>query len=105
MPWTPERSSINQRLQFGAESTSSLGTNVAATKLLQCFDVVLGPMADVMMYSPTGRKYPSSQIENSEWVEGTLGGTLDYNGLIYALASACGSAAPIAHGASATAKD
>src|SRR5437868_3460240 len=105
MPGNQERSTINQRLQFGAESITSLGTNVAASKLLQCFTLDIGPMADVKMFDPTGRKYPSVQVENSEWVEGTLGGELDYNGIIYALASSCGSATPVAHGASATAKD
>ncbi len=105
MPFVQERSTINQRLQFGAESTSALGTNVAASKLVQCYDINLGPMADIKMYEPTGRKYPSVQIENSEWVEGTVSGELDYNGIIYLLAGVMGSASPVAHGASSTAKD
>jgi len=105
MPYTPQITTINQHLQFGAESTSALGTNVAANKLINCFDIQWGPMADVKMYEATGRKYPGAQIENSEWVEGTVGGELDYNGIIYLLAGAFGTASPIAHGASATAKD
>jgi hypothetical protein len=105
MPFNPELSSINQRLQFGAESTSNLGVNVPANKLIQCYDLQWGPMANVNMYSGTGRKYPSAQIENSEWVEGTLGGELDYNGIIYLLAGTMGSVSPVAHGASAVAKD
>src|SRR6266704_5066262 len=105
MPYSPELTTINQRLQFGAESTSALGTNVPANKLIQCFDLQWGPMADVKMYEATGRKYPATQIENSEWVEGTLGGTLDYNGIIYLLAGTMGSVTPIAHGASTVAKD
>ncbi len=103
MPWTPERSSINQTLQFGLETTP--GTNVAANKLLQCFAIVFGPMADVAPFTATGRKYPSIVIENSEWVEGTLSGILDYNGIVYALAGVCGAPVITAHGASATAKD
>src|SRR5258708_2344842 len=105
MAWTQEISTINQRLQFGAESTSALGTNVAANRLIQCFGIQWGPMADVKMFEPTGRKYPSAQIENSEWVEGTLTGYLDYNCIIYLLASTMGSISPVAHGASTTAKD
>jgi hypothetical protein len=105
MAWTQEISTINQRLQFGAESTTALGVNVPANKLIQCFDLQWGPMADVKVYDPTGRKYPSTTIENSEWVEGTVGGYLDYNCIIYLLASAMGSVSPVAHGASATAKD
>jgi hypothetical protein len=104
MPWTPERSSINQTLQFGLEATP--GTNVAATKQLQCFGIVFAPMADVVQFEATGRKYPTIVIENSEWVEGTLTGVLDYNGMVYPLSGTCGAATSItAHGASATAKD
>ncbi len=104
MVWTPERSTINQTLQFGLETTP--GTNVAANKSIQCFAVTFGPMADVNEFSATGRKYPSILIENSEWVEGTLSGELDYNGIVYALAGVSGAATSIAaHGSSATAKD
>ncbi len=103
MPFTPKRSSVNQTLQFGLETTP--GTGVPANKLIQCFDIVLGPMADTNPYTATGRKYPSIVIENSEWVEGTLGGVLDYNGIVYALSGVCGAATISAHGASTTAKD
>jgi len=103
MPWTPERSTINQTLQFGLEATP--GTNVPANKLIQCFAVTFGPMADVAEFSATGRKYPTIVIENSEWVEGTLTGSLDYNGIVYALAGVSGAPTISAHGASATAKD
>src|SRR5438046_1854832 len=103
MAFTPKRSTVNQTLQFGLETTP--GVNVPANKLLQCFDIVFGPMADTNPYTGTGRKYPSIVIENSEWVEGTLGGVLDYNGIVYALSGVCGAATSIAaHGASSTAK-
>ena len=105
MVYTPEVQSINQKVQFGVESTSALGTSVAATKLLQCFDFKFGINADVQYFSATGRKYDTVAIENSEWVTGDMTGDVDYNGLIYPLAGAMGSAAPVAHGASATAKD
>jgi hypothetical protein len=103
MPFTPKRSSINQTLQFGLESTP--GTNVAANKLIQCYAITFGSMADVNEFSATGRKYPSIVIENTEWVEGTLTGVLDYNGIVYALSGVCGAATSIvASGVSTTAK-
>src|SRR5258708_30247907 len=105
MAWTQEIPPTNQRLQFGAESTSALGVTVPANRLIQCFDLQWGPMADVKMYEPTGRKYPSAQIENSEWVEGTVGGYLDYNCIIYLLAGANGNASPFAHRAPPTPND
>lgn len=105
MAWQAERTSTNQKVQVGAESTSALGTPVAATKLLECFSWNFGVNADVKMYRPTGHKYDSTQEENIEWSEGSLDGTLDFNGIIYPLASVMGSVAPVAHGVSSTAKD
>src|SRR5260221_13833515 len=100
MPFIPKRSTVNQVLQLGLESTP--GTNVPANKLLQCFDIWLGPMADVNPYTPTGRKYVAIAIENSEWVEGTIGGVLDYNGIVYALSRVCGAATSIVAGGHST---
>lgn len=105
MTWTPERQTINQRVQVGAESTSALGTPVAAGKLLECFDWTFAINADIAQYTPTGHKYVSILEENTEWVDLTVGGNLDHNGVIYLLASAMGSASPVSHGASSTAKD
>jgi hypothetical protein len=103
MTWTPERSTINQTLQFGLEATP--GTNVPANKLIQCFAVTFAPMATTNEFSATGRKYPAIIIENTEWVEGTLTGELDYNGIVYTLSGVCGAATSIAAaGGSATAK-
>jgi hypothetical protein len=45
------------------------------------------------------------QEENTEFISGTLAGNLDYNGVIYPLASVFGSQAVAAHGSSSTAKD
>jgi hypothetical protein len=106
MTWTAERTTVNQKVQIGAELTTALGTAVAASKLLQCFDFQFGINGDVTFYRATGRKYDSVQEENTEWVDGTMTGPIDYNGVIYALAGAMGSVAPAAHaGPSATAKD
>lgn len=105
MPFTPEITWVNQRLQFGAESTSALGTSVAASKIIQNLDVAFQPKGDTTFYRPVGRKYPSTQEQNDEWVEGSWNGTLDYNSVQYILAGVMGSVAPVAHLASATAKD
>lgn len=105
MAWTAERTSVNQRVQIGSESTSALGTAVAANKLLENYQFVFGVSPDVLFYTPTGRKYPSVQEENKEWTDGTMTGTLDYNSVIYPLSSAMGAVAPVAHGVSSTAKD
>src|SRR5579885_2174902 len=105
MTWTAERQTVNQRAQIGAESNSALGTPVAATKLLECFDWTGQINADVATYRPTGHKYDNVLEENTEWMDWTIGGNLDYNGVIYPLASVCGAITPVAHGSSTTAKD
>lgn len=103
MTFTPERTWVNQRVQIGAEST--IGTSVPANKILECFDWTFQINADLQQFTPTGHKYPTVQQENTEWVDGTLGGTLDYNGVIYPLGGVMGSVTPTNHGSSTTAKD
>lgn len=105
MPYTPERMTVNQRVQVGAESTAALGTVVPATKQLLCFDFVFGVSGDIKFYRPTGHKYDTEQEENTEWVDGTLAGNMDYNGVIYPLGGVCGAVSPVAHGSSTVAKD
>lgn len=105
MTFQPERASVNQRIQIGPESTTALGTPVAASKLLENYQFVFGIDATVDFYTPTGRKYPAVQEENMEWSSGTMSGTLDYNSVIYPLSSAMGAISPVAHGSSSTAKD
>lgn len=105
MTFTPEVSSINQRNQIGAESTSALGTAVACNRILECFDWTIGIDGDVLFYRPTGRKYASTQEQNTEYTTGTLAGEMDYNGVIYPLGGAMGAVSAVSHGASVTAKD
>ena len=105
MTWQAERTSVNQKIQIGAEATTALGTPVAAGKLLECFDFSFSINGDVNFYTPTGRKYASSQEENTEWVDISVGGNLDYNGVIYLLNSTMGNVSPVSHLASVTAKD
>jgi len=105
MVWTAERTTVNQKVQIGAEATTALGTAVAASKLLEMFSFDFGIEADINFYRATGRKYPATQEENTEWSSVGITGNLDYNGAIYPLAGVFGSASPVAHGASSTAKD
>jgi len=105
MAYVPERASINQRVQVGAESLTAMGTPVAANKQLECFDFQFGPGVDLLNYAPTGHKYDTIQELNEEWVDGTMGGNGDFNGLIYPLSGAMGAITPVASGESTTAKD
>ena len=106
MSFTPEITSVNQHVQIGAESTSALGTNVSAGKVLQPYSVQYQPKGTTTFSRAEGRKYPSVQEQNTEYSESNWSGPLDYNSIQYILAGVFGSAAPAAHaGPSATAKD
>lgn len=105
MTYTPERASINTRIQCGVESTSLLGTPVAANKNLLPFDFQFGPSFDLSSFMATGHKYTTIQEANEEWVDGTMSGYGCYNTLVYPLAGAMGSITSVASGDSTTAKD
>lgn len=103
MTFTPEISTVNQTLQMGTEVTP--GVAVPANKRIDNYDFQFGIKGDFKKTAGTGRKYDSVQQLNSEWVEGTVAGSIDFNSIIYLLAGAMGIANPVAHGASAVAKD
>ncbi len=86
----PDRVSLNQRVQFGVESTS--GTNVPANKLLTCFNIVMGVKPEVKTYRGTGRRFPSVQEENTEYTDIAISGSLDYQGLSYLVSGPWGGA-------------
>lgn len=98
-----EVATINNKVQIGSESTT--GTSVAANKQVNCWSWSVGIQADSKQYTGTGRKYPSSVVENKEWSAGTVDGPLDFNALIYPGCGALGNVSAVAHGSSATAKD
>ena len=103
MTFNPEISTINQRVQIGPEST--IGTPVAASKLLECFNWKFDINADVSMFGSTGHKYDEAQAENWEQSSIDVSGNMDFNGVIYLLGSVMGAVSPTSHGASSTAKD
>jgi hypothetical protein len=103
--YTPERASVNQRVQVGAESLTALGTAVAANKTLLPFTFQFGASFDLATYMATGHKYPVVQEANEEWVDGSMSGSGCYNTLVYPLAGAMGTTTPVASGISTTAKD
>jgi hypothetical protein len=105
MTYTPERASVNQRIQVGPESLSALGTGVAAGKVLLPFTFQFGASFDLATYIATGHKYPVIQEANEEWVDGSMSGSGCYNTLVYPLAGAMGTTTPSASGSSSTAKD
>ncbi len=81
----PERSTINQSVQVGVETTP--GTAVAATKRLGSIGFSVGVQADISTRRPIGQKYPSLQVLGREWSEADIEGGPVYTELPYIFAS------------------
>jgi hypothetical protein len=103
MTFTPEPSTIGVTNQVGVETTP--GTAVPANKRIDNLLFNFGPKGDFKKTSGTGRKYPSVQQLNAEWVEGSFTGSMDYNSMLYPFTGALGVTTPTAHAGSSVAKD
>jgi hypothetical protein len=99
-----ERATVNLKTQAGVESTP--GTAVPANKSLDCFSFSFGIESKVDYHRATGKKYPSIQELNQEWMSGSLDESpMDYNGLVYPVSGVFGTATITSSGASSIAKD
>src|SRR5437588_4959104 len=99
----PERATVNQRIQLGKETTP--GTNVAASKIVECFDVGFSVKPDIKTYRGTGRRWASVAEENREWSELKWTGNLDYSGMVYLVSGPWGAATITTHTGGTTSKD
>jgi hypothetical protein len=80
-----ERSSLNQNIQIGVESTP--GTPVAATKRLQSIGIEPSVSVETSQFRPIGSKFNSLSTLGKEWVEAGISGRGTYTELQYLLAS------------------
>lgn len=94
------RSSVNERVQIGAETPGALGTPVAATKRLQSLSIDLSPEFDASRFRPKGSKLDTLVTPIKDWTAGDLEGRVTYDELVYPLSSILG-AATITPGAGA----
>lgn len=88
----PERATLLQTTQIGVEST--MGTSVAANKLLLGTSIEAGIRADVKTYRPYGQKFATVTALGKEWMEATISGPLTYTDWTYLMASGIAYAAP-----------
>jgi hypothetical protein len=88
------RSSVNQVVQLGTESTP--GTGVAAAKLLSAFTWTFGAKPVTKQNTGTGRKYPQTSALLTEMSMGKISGPGDFAGLVYPLSGVYGAASSIA---------
>jgi hypothetical protein len=82
-----ERSEVFEVSQWGVESTSAPGTAVPALNRLEAVGVKLSPTIESDRYRPFGNKFDTLMIPGKDWTAAELSGRLDYNNVIYPLAS------------------
>lgn len=80
-----ERSSLNQNIQIGVESTK--GVAVAATKRLQSIGIEPSVSVETSQFRPIGSKFNALSVLGKEWVEAGISGRGTYTEIIYALSS------------------
>ena len=80
-----ERSSLNQVVQIGVETTA--GTGVATTKRFQSIGIEPSPTVELDQFRPSGQKFRSLATLNKEWVTASISGRPTYTEVIYILSS------------------
>lgn len=81
----PERSSLNQVVQVGVETTA--GTSVAATKRFQSIGIEPSPSVEMDQFRPAGQKFRAITTLGKEWTEAGIAGRGSYTEIIYLLSS------------------
>lgn len=89
-----ERSTINQSVQIGVETTP--GVAVAASKRLSSMGFKIGPQTSTSVLRPIGQKYPSAIPLGKEWAEADVEGLPTYTEMPYALSSIVNTATSVA---------
>ena len=80
-----ERSSLNQNVQIGVETTP--GTAVAATKRLQSIGIEPSITVEKDNFRPIGSKFNALSTLGKEWAEAAITGRATYTELQYVLSS------------------
>jgi hypothetical protein len=81
----PERSSLNQTIQIGVESTS--GTAVAASKRMQSWGLEPTIETEIDQFKPAGWKYNALTSLGKEWATSPITGRGSFTELVYILSS------------------
>lgn len=89
----PERATLLQTTQIGVETT--MGTAVAANKLLLGTSIESKIEAEVKTYRPFGQKFATVTALGKEWASASLSGPLTYTDWTYLMASAIAYGAPV----------
>lgn len=88
----PERATLLQTTQLGVETT--MGTSVAANKLLLGTNIEVGIKAEINTYRPFGQKFATVTTLGKEWAEAQISGPLTYTDWTYLMAGGIAFAAP-----------
>lgn len=98
----PERSSVNQGVQLGQEST--YGTNVTANIRLSALGISLTPDMEFQRFRPAGNKFETVSSLTKEFTSAELTGALTYTEVIYPFRSIFGAATITTPGGGSTSR-
>ncbi len=94
---TAERITINQKTQFGLESTA--GTDVACSKVFEAVDVNMGVQIDINKKRAMGRRFPRLVTVGNEMMGLKYSGKPTFDEMLYLWANTLGNVSPTAQGA------
>jgi hypothetical protein len=80
-----ERANVFELVHFGVEATP--GSPATPNRRMSSMMVIPGPQVDISSYRASGYLYPTVSALNREWMEASVSGPINYNELIYPLAS------------------
>ena len=98
-----ERSSLNQVVQVGVETTS--GTAVAANRKFQSISIEPTPVFQIDQFRPAGQKYRALATLSKEWSTASVSGRGSYTELVYLLSSLIDTATITTPGGATNARD
>lgn len=95
------RANVDQVVQLGVETVA--GTPVAATKRIPGLSFDIKAILETQKHRAKGSNVNTSSTIHKRWANGTYGGIVDYNSIVYALSGLCGiiGATPVQIGATA----
>lgn len=86
----PERSTITQLVNWGAEATATPGTAVVSGKQMTALALEVGPSINFDHFRPSGYKYSTIVVTGKDWASARLTGQPTYTELVYPLSSLLG---------------
>lgn len=101
----PERSTITQLTNWGAESTATPGTGVVSGKQMTALMVETDPTINMDAFAPSGYKYDTIVVPGKDFIAAKLSGRPTYTEGVYPLSGVLGTATITTPGGGTASRD